>query len=63
MKQRSSGDVRIFPEYFSSAAMSSYMETQETFSYLFEDKAKYNVIMNAMSEMLYRDLHRPGGKK
>ena len=38
--------------------MDSYMESQDTYSSLFEDTAKYNAIMNALSAVLYRDMRK-----
>ena len=49
----------IFPQAFSDAAQDSYMEAQETYSSLFEDRGKYNAIMHALAEMLYREMRRP----
>ncbi len=52
----------IFPQAFSDAAQSSYMESQETYSSLFEDQGKYNAIMGALADILYREMRRPGGR-
>ena len=49
----------IFPKAFGTAAQDSYMESQETYTSLFEDKAKYNAIMHALSSMLYREMRAP----
>lgn len=46
----------IFPAAFGEAAMSSYTESQESFSSLFEDKAKYNAIMSVLAGIIYREL-------
>ena len=51
----------IFPAAFGDAAMSSYMESQDSYSALFEDKTKYNAIMNALAGIIYREL-RTGSK-
>lgn len=48
----------IFPQAFSDAAQDSYMESQETYSSLFEDQSKYNAIMNTLAEILYKDLRK-----
>ncbi len=48
----------IFPKIFSAAAHDSYMESQETYSSLFEDKAKYNAFMHALGSILYRDMRQ-----
>lgn len=62
-----SSDPRIFaeskfPKAFDDAAQDSYMESQETYSSLFEDRAKYSAIMRALAEVIYREM-RNGGKK
>lgn len=46
----------IFPGVFSLAAQDSYMEAQETYTSLFEDKAKYDAIMAALAQIVYRDM-------
>lgn len=46
----------IFPSAFGNAAMDSYTESQESYTSLFEDKAKYNAIMSALAGMIYREL-------
>lgn len=51
----------IFPQAFSDAAQDSFMESQETYSSLFEDRSKYNAIMSTLAEMIYREMR--GGKK
>ena len=48
----------IFPAAFGKAAMDSYTESQESFTSLFEDKAKYNAIMSALAGVLYRELRQ-----
>ena len=53
----------IFPQAFSDAAQDSYMESQETYSSLFEDQSKYNAIMSTLADVLYREMRKPGGKK
>ena len=53
----------IFPQAFNIAAQDSYMESQETYTSLFEDQSKYNAIMNTLAELLYREMRRPGDKK
>ena len=53
----------IFPQAFSDAAQDSYMESQETYSSLFEDRKKYNAIMSTLADMLYREMRRPGAKR
>ena len=53
----------IFPKAFGTAAQDSYMESQETYSSLFEDQSKYNAIMRTLADILYREMRRPRGKK
>ncbi|MBR2590745.1 MAG: type I restriction endonuclease subunit R [Clostridia bacterium] len=51
----------IFPQAFSDAAQDSYMESQETYSSLFEDQSKYNAIMGTLADIIYREMRRPKG--
>ena len=46
----------IFPNAFGNAAMESYMESQDSYASLFEDKSKYNAIMSALSGVIYREM-------
>ena len=46
----------LFPKVFDDTAQDSYMESQEAFASLFEDQAKYNAIMHALSSVLYREV-------
>ena len=46
----------IFPKAFGDAAQDSYMESQDTYTTLFEDQQKYNAIMSALAEVIYREL-------
>ena len=48
----------IFPKFFDTAAQDSYMESQETYTSLFADLAKYNAIMRAVGNFLYRELRK-----
>jgi type I restriction enzyme R subunit len=48
----------IFPKVFGEAAQDSYMEEQEAYASLFEDQHKYNAIMSALAEILYRELRK-----
>ena len=48
----------IFPKAFGTAAQDSYMESQDTYTSLFENQAKYNAIMHALSAVLYREMRR-----
>lgn len=49
----------VFPNAFGTAAMDSYMESQESYQSLFEDKAKYDAIMNALAGVIYREMREP----
>lgn len=49
----------IFQNAFGTAAMDSYMESQESYQSLFEDKAKYDAIMNALAGVIYREMREP----
>lgn len=53
----------IFPQAFSDAAQDSYMESQETYSSLFEDRSKYNAIMSTLADILYHEMRRPSGQQ
>ena len=53
----------IFPTAFDSAAQDSYIESQETYTSLFEDQSKYNAIMKTLADMLYRELRHNGIKR
>ena len=48
----------IFPKAFGDAAQDSYMEEQEAYSSMFEDQHKYNAIMSALAEVIYRELRK-----
>jgi type I restriction enzyme R subunit len=48
----------IFPQAFSDAAQDSYMESQETYTSLFEDQSKYNAIMSTLAEMIYHEMRK-----
>ena len=52
----------IFPSAFGAAAMESYMESQESYSSLFEDKAKYNAVMSVLAGMVYREMRGEAGQ-
>ncbi|MBR7153339.1 MAG: type I restriction endonuclease subunit R [Candidatus Methanomethylophilaceae archaeon] len=45
----------LFPKMFEDTAMESYLESTETYESLFQDDAKYNAVMSALGEALYRD--------
>lgn len=48
----------IFPSAFGTAAMESYMEAQDSYSALFEDKTKYDAVMNALAGVVYREMRQ-----
>lgn len=48
----------IFPKAFGDAAMESYTESQDTYTALFEDQNKYNAIMSALAEVIYREMRK-----
>ena len=48
----------IFPKAFGDAAQDSFMEAQDTYTTLFEDQNKYNAIMYALAEIIYRELRK-----
>lgn len=48
----------IFPAAFGTAAMESYMESQDCYSALFEDKTKYDAVMNALAGVVYREMRQ-----
>ena len=48
----------VFPKAFGDVARESYLESQDTFTSLFEDKAKYDAVKNALAEVLYRELRK-----
>ncbi len=46
----------IFPKAFGEAAQDSFMESQATYTSLFEDQSKYSAIMRALSSIIYREM-------
>ena len=48
----------IFPKAFGDAAQDSYMESQDTYTSLFEDQNKYNAIMSALADVIYREMRK-----
>lgn len=48
----------IFPAAFGTAAMESFMESQESYSALFEDQSKYNAVMSALAGVIYRKMRQ-----
>lgn len=47
----------VFPKIFGQVAMDAYEESTEAFSSLFGDNDKYNAIMGALSDVLYREMN------
>ena len=52
----------IFPSAFGTAAMESYMESQESYASLFEDQGKYNAVMSVLAGMVYREMRGEAGQ-
>lgn len=48
----------IFPVAFGTAAMESYMESQDSYSSLFENKSKYDAVMSALAGVIYREMRQ-----
>lgn len=48
----------VFPKAFDDAAQDSFMESQETYQSLFEDKSKYEAIMAALADVIYREMRK-----
>ena len=48
----------IFPKAFGSVAQDCYDESQDAFTSLFADQAKYNAVMHALSTVIYREMQR-----
>lgn len=46
----------VFPEVFQEAAQNCYTDAVDSFSKLFEDKAFYEIVMDAISRRTYMDL-------
>lgn len=47
----------IFPAAFDSAAMDGYVEQNEAYTTLFQNKSKYNAMMAALAGMMYREFN------
>lgn len=52
----------IFPKAIGAAAQDGYVKSQESYHSLFEDTAKYNAIMSALAEVVYREMRKKGTK-
>lgn len=48
----------IFPAAFETAAQESYLESQDTYSSLFEDKGKYDAIMSTLASVIYKEMRK-----
>lgn len=48
----------VFPKAFSDVAQDCYMESQDAFTSLFADQAKYNAIMHALGSIIYREMRK-----
>lgn len=48
----------IFPKAFGKVAQDSYVEQTEAFSSMFENKSKYNAIMTALADMLFKEFNK-----
>jgi len=44
-----------FPRFFEETAQEAYMESTERYTKMFEDRAKYIAIMNAVGSAIYRE--------
>ena len=47
---------KYFSKAFGTAAQDSYMESQDTYTPLFADQAKYNAVMRALGTILHREM-------
>ena len=47
----------IFPSIFDTTAQEAYMENTEAYEQLFLDADKYQAVMKALADRLYRELH------
>jgi type I restriction enzyme R subunit len=47
----------IFPKVFEKIAQESYVDHTEAYTSLFQDKTKYNAVMVALAEILYREFN------
>ena len=48
----------IFPKVFEKIAQEAYVEQTEAYTALFQDQSKYNAIMVALAEILYREFNK-----
>ena len=62
-KMARSSDPQIFcgkylPQSFWRCNWDSHMESQDTYTSLFEDQNKYNAIMSALADVVYREMRK-----
>lgn len=48
----------IFPKTFDEVAQDSYVEQTEAYASLFQNRSKYNAMMSALAEMLYKEFNK-----
>lgn len=48
----------VFPKAFDNVAQESYMESQEAYTSLFQDKTKYDTIMQVLAKFVYREMRK-----
>ena len=48
----------IFPKTFKDVAENSYMEQTEAYESLFQNESKFQAVMSALAEILYREFNR-----
>ncbi len=48
----------VFPKAFSDVAQTSYIESQEAYTSLFQDKTKYDTIMQVLADFVYREMRK-----
>ena len=46
------------PKAFGTDAQDSYIESQDTYTSLFADQAKYNAIMHVLGSVIYREMRQ-----
>ena len=48
----------IFPKTFEEVAQDSYVEQTEAYTSLFQNRSKFNAIMSALAEILYKEFNK-----
>ena len=51
-------EENIFPKTFDEVAQDSYVEQTEVYASLFQNRSKYNAMMFALAEMLYKEFNK-----